>query len=60
MTHRKLFWLGFLMFVAGGLALAIMDNELNGSNIFSYIIATAGLLLTGVSKILESKYSQKK
>ncbi|WP_157967893.1 hypothetical protein [Paraliobacillus sp. X-1268] len=59
MIHTKLFWLGFLMFLAGGLALAIMDNELNSSNIFSYIIATIGLLLTGVSKIVESKYSDR-
>ncbi|TFE01524.1 hypothetical protein [Jeotgalibacillus salarius] len=59
MIHRKLFWLGFLMFLSGGLALAIMENELNGSNIFSYIIATIGLLLTGVSKIVGSKYSSK-
>lgn len=60
MIHKKIFWLGFLMFVVGGLALAIMDNELNSSNIFSYIIATIGLLLTGVSKIVEGKYLPKK
>ncbi|MGP4069419.1 hypothetical protein [Halobacillus sp. B29] len=60
MIHRKLFWLGFLMFAAGGLALAIMDNELNGSNLFSYIIATIGLLLTGISKIVENKHSPNK
>ncbi len=45
------------MFTAGGLALAIMDNELNGSNLFSYMIATIGLLLTGLSKIVENKHS---
>ncbi|WP_345239343.1 hypothetical protein [Pontibacillus salipaludis] len=60
MIHRKLFWVGFLMFVVGGLALAIMDNGLNVSNISSYILATTGLILTGVSKIVENKYSTKK